>query len=384
MTLPLPPIYVVTEYPPKGGGAEKKARRLAATLARSGLPITVLTKGFPGLPDREQNEGVTVVRLGGEGNGGTWGFYLALARELYKRRKEYGLIHHFLFSTSANVCCLLAPLLGKPVLLAPGGTGNYGGTTDSTTLGRCAKLKFLHIKWSGTSFVAMSTLLLQELKEAGVRPGRLFLLSNPVDTAFFHPVETGERVALRDKLAFKGITFLFVGRLARQKGLDRLFSAVKALTRDKDFRIVLAGSGPEEMPLRGLAKQYGITDRIVFAGEQAYIRPYYQAADYFILPSRGEGMSNAMLEAMACGLPPVVSSVSGTELVEQETSGIIFPNTDDPVPLTKAMLDCLGMPHARRELLGLHARARVEENCSLPSITNKLLSLYGRLAGGDA
>ncbi len=379
----IPPIYVVANYPPAGGGAEKKARRMATALAGEGLPITVLTRHFPGLPPVERADGVTVVRLGGE-NGGNAKFYFLLARELFRRRREYSVIHHFLFSTTANICRVMASLLGKPLLLAPGGTGEYGGTTDRVTFGRGMKLKFAHIKWGGTSFVAMSTPLLQELNEAGVRQDRLFLLNNPVDTARFHPAPDSERAALRAKLGFEGTIFLFVGRLARQKGLDRLFAAAKTMPKDADFKIVLTGSGPEENALRSLAEQYRIAGDIVFAGQQADMLPYYQAADYFILPSRGEGMSNAMLEAMACGLPPVVSSVSGTELVEDETNGIVFPNTDDPAPLREAMRNCLGIPHARRELMGQRARARMEEECSLPAITSKLRSIYQTLSGRDA
>jgi len=379
----LPPIFVIANYPPAGGGAEKKARRIASALAGEGMPITVLTRRVAGLPPVEQAGGVTVARLGG-GNGGNAGFYFSLARELFRRRREYSVIHHFLFSTTANVCCLAARILGKPVLLAPGGTGEYGGTTDRVTFGRGAGLKFAHMKWSGASFVAMSTPLLQELKESGVRQDRLFLLNNPVDTEKFHPASEAERMELRKKLGFEGIVFLFVGRLAKQKGLDRLFAAAKTMPKDASFKIVLTGSGPEESALRALAERYGIAGEVIFAGEQSDMLPYYQAADYFILPSRGEGMSNAMLEAMSCALPPVVSSVSGTELVEDETNGIVFPNTDDPAPLREAMLNCLGIPHARRELMGQRARARMEEECSLPSITRKLKSIYQKLSGPDA
>ena len=101
-------------------------------------------------------------------------------------------------------------------------------------------------------------------------------------------------------------TVLGVGRLVRQKGFDLLVRAFAAATRHHSgWELVIAGEGPERAALAALAISCGVTDRVRLIGRQADLRRVYAEADVFALPSRWEGFPNALLEAMAAGLPAV-------------------------------------------------------------------------------
>ena len=121
------------------------------------------------------------------------------------------------------------------------------------------------------------------------------------------------------------------GSLIPRKGHRVL---LRALARCTDFawRLQLAGEGPEHAELARLAIELGLADRIEFSGElPPDAMPAFLAnADLFILPSFSEGRSNALLEAMASGLPVVASDIDGvTELIEDDRTGRLFPPGDD-------------------------------------------------------
>lgn len=123
---------------------------------------------------------------------------------------------------------------------------------------------------------------------------------------------------------------LGVGRLHRQKAYDVLLKAFARIT--PDWRLVLVGEGECRAELEALATSLGISGRVDFAGRVADPAPYYQAAQIFALPSRYEGMPNALLEAMNFGLAPVVSDGSSgpLEMVNDEESGLVVGVEDVP------------------------------------------------------
>mgnify|MGYP002625335207 FL=1 len=130
--------------------------------------------------------------------------------------------------------------------------------------------------------------------------------------------------------------------------------------------------------MQQLANQLGITQQVTFHGQTDEVLLHLQQADLFVLPSRAEGISNALLEAMSCGLPVVVSAIPGNlDVIDYGYNGLHFP-----VGNTGALAHCLqrllDQPDLR-EQLGRQARQTVEYRFSLNSVADQYIALYRNL-----
>ncbi len=145
---------------------------------------------------------------------------------------------------------------------------------------------------------------------------------------------------------------LIVGRLCEQKAHDVLFAAMALLpTELSHWRLAVVGRGEAETALRGLAEELGVADRIQWHGQVESTYAFYRFSDLFVLPSRHEGMPNALLEAMSCGLPPIVSDASPgpLEVVRHGVTGLVVP-VGDPRALADAIALLAARPDLRRRL----------------------------------
>src|SRR6185312_14918649 len=124
------------------------------------------------------------------------------------------------------------------------------------------------------------------------------------------------------------------------KGHANLLNAISLLKGGRELpkhRFVLVGDGPEEANLRRQAAQLGIEDRIVWAGFQKNVAPYYAIATIYALPSISEGSPNVILEAMAAGLPIAATRAGGVpEILENDVTGLLVPK-EDPRALAEAI-----------------------------------------------
>ncbi len=155
--------------------------------------------------------------------------------------------------------------------------------------------------------------------------------------------------------------FLNVGRLHAQKAQDSLIRAFARIADAlPDWRLVILGEGPERARLEALVADAGLARRVTLPGHVADPFPFYRRAGVFVLPSRFEGTPNALLEAMACGLPAIVSDAipDARRLIEAPGAGLIAP-ADDPRALARAMRR-LGEDAALRQRFGTAARAAVQ------------------------
>ncbi len=153
---------------------------------------------------------------------------------------------------------------------------------------------------------------------------------------------------------------LAVGRLHQQKALDVLLHAFSCLPSSLNhWSLVIVGQGEEQASLCHLAQDLGISEKIIWTGQLADPFPYYQNAAFFVQPSRYEGMSNALLEAMACGLAPIVTNTAkgSLELVEEGVSGLIVP-VENPSALMDALAQ-LALAPEFAERLGRQAQKKV-------------------------
>jgi glycosyltransferase involved in cell wall biosynthesis len=155
-------------------------------------------------------------------------------------------------------------------------------------------------------------------------------------------------------------TLLAVGRLTEQKAYDVLLKAFSLVAPSvRPWRLAIVGDGPLEETLKAEAKQLNIASQIDWCGRQADPFVFYANADIFVMPSRYEGMPNALLEAMSQGLPPIITETmpGALDFVEHEVTGLVIP-ADDPDPLAAAIRRLIDDASLRRRL-GEAARKRM-------------------------
>ena len=177
-------------------------------------------------------------------------------------------------------------------------------------------------------------------------------------------------------------TICSVGRLVSLKQFDRLIDAVSELRirSPRDVRLVIVGSGPQRKALEVAAEKSGVSDIVTFTGNltRAHVYKQLAASDLFVMPSKSEGFCNAVVEAMAMGLPVLCSDIPALREVVDDTSGRHFPVEDGPA-LTNAILQFIDNP-AEAEEMGRRGRQRAELMFSLGSSTERHVQLYERIS----
>lgn len=204
------------------------------------------------------------------------------------------------------------------------------------------------------------------IREEGVLPDKVRIIPNsvrindyssPMDRSAFC-VEMGIQT---DKRLIGS-----VGRLTYQKGYDVLLNA-SALIQNRDFHIILVGTGEAEKSLRLQAKDLGIDKNVHFLGYRRDVPRLVGVFDLYVQPSRFEGMPNSLLEAMAAGCPVIASAVDGNcELIDDGVNGWLVPE-NDPQRLADAIQRAFNNPiEAKR--FRFEARKHVLKNFSFETI----------------
>jgi len=232
------------------------------------------------------------------------------------------------------------------------------------------------------AFVCPSRAVVDELQRHINRTDQAVFLPNAVDTFRFRPAEEQERRTQRLQLAipFEHV-ILFVGRHVTRKGGDVLLRAFAKCgpSLPSSVGLVFLGDGDRKPDWRKLARSLGIGDQVMFFDSHRAPEPFYSAADAFVLPSLFEGMPNALLEAMASGLPCLASQIGGvTDVLEDSFTGQLFPAGS--VDALAAKLPGVLLPDARP--IGSAMRTHVEAFHSVETISRQLIALYRKLIAG--
>lgn len=177
------------------------------------------------------------------------------------------------------------------------------------------------------------------LEHVGVRPEKVRVVPNGVDTERFQPPADRDELRRRQGYAPAVLVFGAVGRLTAVKDYRSLLAAFDQLARQQPHcRLLIVGDGPERADLEAELRRRGLSERVHLAGFHADVVPWLGMMDVFVQSSLIEGMSNALLEAMAVGLPVVATAVGGTpEIVEPDATGLLVPPAA-PAALHDALL----------------------------------------------
>lgn len=321
---------------------------------------------------RVKRSDINVVEMGKK-EGHDWSLLLRLARLLRKLRPH--IVHTRNWGTMDAIP--VARLSGVPVLVH----GEHGrtmaevnGENKRRTVIRKTLFPLVH------RFVTVSKELNSWLQlSAGVAPRKIMTICNGVDLARFACPQS--RLLARSKLGFSDEEFVIgtVGRLDRIKNHASLIQVFPDLIAEYPrLRLVIVGSGPCFSSLESLIKKLDLAGRVRLAGEKDDVLPLMQSFDVFVLPSLFEGISNTVLEAMACGLPVIATRVGGNvELVEEGVTGLLIPQQDEAA-LRSSLRTYLGQPSLARQH-GSAGRRRVERSFSLERMVASYDEMYSDL-----
>ena len=203
----------------------------------------------------------------------------------------------------------------------------------------------------------------------GFAPGRTVVIPNGIDTDRFIP-DRNERLRCRRSWGVleDSLVIGLVGRLERIKDHETFLRAAAILARSRsDARFVCVGGGPDHYlnELRHLAGHLGLTNQVVWLGSLRDMSSAYNALDLCCSSSFGEGMPNAVAEAMACGVPCVVTDVGDSALVVGDTGVVVPPRNPERLA---AGLAALADRTKQDPALGNAARERIESRLSMSAL----------------
>jgi glycosyltransferase involved in cell wall biosynthesis len=386
-------VMVTSGYPPGAtAGLERGCERLARALAIRGFDVTVLTVAAPDLPAETCNDtGVSVLRvLKPWSLGPLFGLSYIVQTALWlwrlRHRWDFAFCQQlYLHSVSAAVVAKRLGKMSGSLLVA---ADAYSDITRLLAMRGGSQL--LKLALSADGLFALSRRSRAELIAAGVEPSRIFSYRYFVDTKAFAP-----------GIDAPSDEFVFMGRFDRQKNVPLLmdaFDRVRAVRPDARLRLI--GRGPDEAQVRERAR--AVSDGAVTV-EKWTDDPAsaYRRAQAVVSASDAEGLSNVMIEAMACGAPFIATDVSGARDIlgddgswpeplplgsVQRGIGGLLVNRGDADALARAMLDVLESD-ALRTSLGQEARrsavAGYSEEISVNAFLANVSELASRRGGRD-
>ncbi|MPZ50798.1 MAG: glycosyltransferase [Dehalococcoidia bacterium] len=366
-------LFCTTSYPPEArGGAERQAKLQAEELVRRGHRVTVVCHAF-GRRRCTMINGVRIVRLpGAEGSRlPTLTYGLVLAAYLATQIRYFDIVHVHLASFHVHIAAFFAMIFRRPLYLKLGTGGERGDIAWLQPRARFTRLFGLR---RANRIQAISREIFDEAVGLGIAQDKVLRIANGYDQATFRPFE-GSKERLRQELDLPEdrTIVLFTGRFIVQKGLIDLLEVWPAVTREAV--LVLVGAAPSrEYAVQGLKP----TEDVIVRGWTEEIEDYLHAADIFVLPSYSEGMSNSLIEAMACGLAVISTRVGAAEeMIEDGRSGLIVA-PGDRAGLAEALNRLIASPELRASM-GRLAAETTAARYSISGVADAIEAAYGDL-----
>ncbi len=231
-------------------------------------------------------------------------------------------------------------------------------------------------RYTGAVIAVSDAVRKDVLKYDRIQPEKIFVIPNCID---FERMQIGlSREEARERLGLSkdGLLLGTVGRLVEAKGQSYLIEAVSHINKSGiPVRAALIGGGRLEGALRERARSIGVEDRIIFMGERHDIPILYRAMDIFVMPSLWEGAPLSLLDAMAAGVPSVVTSVGGMpEQLDNGSCGSIVPPGDSAA--LAGAISGLASDEQRMKEYSIKAAARAKEFYGSACVTRKVEEIY--------
>lgn len=419
---------VAFQFYPVVGGAESRAMKQAYQLHEMGHEVMIITlRHQKEWAKREAMDGIGILRIGGIytrqgtlrlGRLGHFPLDLLTFLKLWQLRKQYDILHSQQISTLSGAAALISKLIKKPLIIsvASSGPGKVQTKEDAmlmadTLADKLSDLSFLkipfddivasgldsmektaiggkqilnYIKKSDAFYHILSSRSHEYLISHGFRADKIVRIPNAIDINKFRPAPEK-----RPDPAKSERDIVCVARMSFPKGIDVLLHAwYRMLSEPAEWRsqlkprLLIAGGGELEYPIKRIAKELEIEDSVVFLGTIKDVIPLVQGAWSFVLPSRWEGMPNALLEAMACEVPCISTRVSGSEdIIENGVNGLLV-EPEQPKELAEALRQVIEDTDLAQRLAkeGLET---IKRDYLLTRVTEQMVELYDRALGQE-
>jgi len=242
------------------------------------------------------------------------------------------------------------------------------------------KKQMMYAAWKCTDHLTAVSDAAADLfsKLTGIGRSHVHVINNGIDTRFFSPVAGERKKALKRKLGFpdNAVVAGCVAALRPVKNHRGLLEAFRFVVNiHENAVLVLVGDGLLRQNLENQARAMHMNEKVIFAGRRDNVDDYLKSFDLFVLNSRTEGLSYAILEAMACGLPVVCTDVGGnTRLIDHKKDGFLYPDGDLQA-LTGFILRIINDPE-ERNTLGENARKKIKTHYSIKNMIKIYQALY--------
>lgn len=344
------------EYPPIGGGGSYACKSILQVFANKKLNVDLVTSSPSDYFETETiNGSVNIYKLPvNKKDIHYWTqqeilTYSWKAKQFIEKlllKKTYDICHTFFGIPCGAVAYLFKENL--PYVVSLRGS-DVPGFNNRFSFQYILLKPLINKIWSESSAVVANSEGLKELALESSPSQDISVINNGINISDFKPDNnfinnnfinnnTNNHTYKRSKK----LKIVCISRLIERKGINFLLEAIKKL-KNKNIKLILVGKGKQENELQKLAKYLEITDRVEFKGyvDHDDISDIYQESDLFVLPSFNEGMSNALLEAMASGLPVISTDTGGTSELIDGNGILIQKGSSDEIAraISKVMYD---------------------------------------------
>ena len=367
------------------GGTQKQLLCLANELASQGITVWIVSRrqkifkparggygiAMPPAASREQVHFIhlPIIRLQP-----AWSFLVSFLVWAAINRKRFQIIHAH-SPRLGVIASVVGWLIRKAVIIKIPSVEHAADVQPGRLMHRVRRRILLE---GSARFIAISKELAGHLHDAGISPNKIARIPNGV---LLNGNGTSDHSEFKlDFLATSEVrVVLYVGRLVEEKGLDQLLRVWASLPARHGAVLVIVGDGPLRQSLEAQVEESAILGSVRFLGHQADVAKFYAIADIFVLPSKTEGLSNSLLEAMAAGLPVVASDTGGNKDVLENQSGVLV-NWQNIPECVEVLTTLLTNPNLRSRL-GASGKKRAMD-FNLPSIAKEYRRLYESVLQG--